>query len=424
MMYTREDILRASLVGENVIVCYHDANGLCEKRFKLCGIDMKALKLKANLHGTEQPLSLECIESIRRIPVGMDEQDMPSVASIKSEIDSFVQKMESPLRDKKNSLALYRHFPQDLDDLRNALTAVPDAQELKDFFTSNSAMAGDIKRVPVESVAEQLERVSDMLTPRLAAFARSVLALACRNISDAQMAYLRYVTERRLTEAFVRDFGARLAITAMQPCIRKSQQGQQNPDNPCAFIFWMDRLMQVDPEQVLTDPVLWLNYLKWCVTYQHFSVLGDFLSQCGDQDMVYKALAYVFALHEQPLMAHEALLYLGNPHRGTHTPKELLVHLIDDELSYCVRFADRFERLVNEGKLGNPNVAYVYDYVRVRGYAHLVNGCMTSCFVNVKDIEQSIIDEMTEQLKESLDYEPILVSIRLKENVATSVEKW
>ena len=260
-----------------------------------------------------------------------------------------------------------------------------------------------------------------ILRPEQEAFARSIIALACRNLSDAQMAYLKNVNGYQFTAEFIRMYGAKLAVTAMQSFSKKNQKSS---GNPCAFIFWIDKLLEVAPEQVLNDSALWLNYLNWCVTYQHFDALCKALNRCANYAVAFDALAYVFAIHEQPMIAKKALHYLNCQAQNYHTPGELMVHLIDDELSYCVRFADRVERLVSEGRIGNPNAAYIYDYVRIRRYAHVVNGCMINYFVNEADVEGSLIEEMTYQLKEYLDYESTLVSVRLIENVATSVEKW
>lgn len=420
MIYSIDDLLRASMIGETVTVRYRGSAGLCQETFKLCGIDAQTVKLQSHMYAPIQTLSLDSIESISRGSLTPSEWDLEAASALKKTIEEFLQQKQRLLRDKRYALSLHRRFPEELNGLCAALEGLDDAEALKAFFASNAALTGNAGLELWPEIEKQLPAACAHLQPEQAAFAQSLFAVARRNLPEAQMAYLMHAHGHKFSPEFIRLYGAKLAVVAMKAY---NQKQEKNPINTCSFVFWIDKLLEAAPEQVIHDPALWLNYLNWCVTYQHFTPLCTALRQHADHAAAFDALAYVFALNEQPLLAGAALRYLNGQAGTQHTPGELMVHLVDDELSYYARFADRVERLISDGDLGNPEAAYIYDYVRARKYAHVVNGYLISYFVNQTNIEDSLLTEMSNQLALYWDYDPTPTSLSLSGNVVTSVKK-
>ena len=93
MIYSADDLLRASLIGETVIVRYHDASGTSERKFRLCGIDAQSLKLQAGIYDSPQPLSLESVESIRRADASAEL--IGADGALRMELEDFLREKES-----------------------------------------------------------------------------------------------------------------------------------------------------------------------------------------------------------------------------------------------------------------------------------------------------------------------------------------
>lgn len=407
MKFTANDLYRAAMIGDRAKLEYIENGVLQESVVEMMGIDSTHLLFRKGMYSGRQEIALKDIQSIERI--GSSPENMAERVAM------FLKQKQNTMRDKKNGLNLWKRFGNDLETLKRLVEQFTGCSELLAFFSNNSALSGDIKRQPMAEIERQIESVRPSLGEELSSFAECMIALAKRDIVKAMKAYLNVMGDT-IDASFVRKYAAKLAIVSVQL--------SGNLKNDCAFIYWIDQLLDVDPAQVINDEAIWLNYLSKCVTFQHFKPLCEVLRIIEKKEVVFDALAFVMALNEQPIQACQALDCIENAYGANYSAGQLLFQLVDDEHSYCVRYADRVRCLIAEKKIGKENVGYIYDYVRIRRFAHIVNGCLVSYFVNAADIDSRLLDYMNDCLIHGLDYEPDMVFFTPQVGgVATNVER-
>lgn len=407
MRFTANDLYRAAMIGDRAKIEYFENGILHEAVVEMMGIDSSHLLFRKGMFSDRQEIALKDIQSIERI--GSSSENMAE------RVDRFLKQKQSRMRDKKNGMYLWKRFSDDLELLKGHIEQSAGFNELHAFFSSNSAMSGDIKRQPMDEIDRQIKQARLSLGEELSVFAECIIALAKRDILTAMKVYLNVMGDTFDTD-FIRKYAAKLAIASVQL--------SGNLNNDCAFIYWIDRLLDVDPTQVIKDEAIWLNYLSKCVTFQHFKPLCEILHAIDKKEVAFEALAFVMALNEQPVQACQALDCLKNAYGANYSVGQLLFQLVDDEHSYCVRYADRVSCLISEKQIGKENVGYIYDYVRIRRFAHIVNGCLVSYFVNAADIDSRLLDYMNDCLVHGLDYEPDMVFFTPQDGgVATNVER-
>lgn len=408
MKFKANDLYRAAMIGNPAKITYVQDDVVHEMTVELAGIDVDYLYFRKSMFdASEYSIQLKKVKTIERVGVSHE--------SVAERVASYIQQKQRIIRAGENGLHMRKRFPTELQELIDHVGALSDCAELLDFLKDNGALSGDIRRKPMDAVCSQLEQVCATLSPTKAAFAKCVVSLAKRDIQGAMKAYLD-IMDDTLSSEYISQCAAKLAVANVQ------LSGYMKNDS--AFVFWIDQLLQVDSAQVYNDPALWLNYLTQCVTFQHFKPLCQVLSSIKDEKLVFDTIAFVMALNEQPVQACQALDCLEEAYGANYSVGQLLVQLIDDEHSYCVRYADRVQCLLREKMIGKENVGYIYDYVRLRRFAHIVNGYLVSYFVNASDIDARLLDYMTECLSQGVDYEPDMVYfVPHKGGIATNVER-
>ena len=407
MKFSANDLYRAAMIEDRANIEYIE-NGVPHTAVvEILGIDTNHLLFRRTQSSDRQEIALKDVQSIERL--GASPEDMVG------RVSAFLGEKRRIMRAKTNGMNLWKRFATELEALKARIQSLEGCEALLAFLQNNSALSGDIKRQPMDEVCGQLLRIRDELGEELSRFAEALIALARRDISGAMKAYLNGLNGRPDAQ-FIQKYASQLAIASIQ------LDGRVNNDS--AFIYWIDQLLSVDPEQVMRDEAIWLNYLEKCVTFQHFAPMCEALRAVENKEIAFETLAFVMAQNEKPIQACQALDVLENAYGANYTVGQLLLQLIDDDRSYCVRYANRISCLFEEGLIGKENVGYIYDYVKLRRHAHIVNGCLVSYFVNIIDINERLLNYMDDCLARGLDYEPDLVYFIPRDGgVATNVER-
>lgn len=407
MKFIASDLYRAAMIADRAKIEYIENGEPREAIVEIMGIDTAHLFFRRTQSAARQEIALSDIQSIERL--GLSSKNMSE------RVNAFLSEKRFVMRDKTYRMSLWRRFGGKLQILKERVRMCAGCEALQAFLESNSALAGDIKRHQMDEIRDQLDQIHSGLEEELFRFAEALIALARRDITGAMKAYLAGVDDRPDAN-FIRKYAAQLAVASIELDGRVK--------NNCAFVYWIDQLLAVDLGQAIHDEAIWLNYLSLCVVFQHFKPLCEALRGLEDTKAAFEALAFVMASNEQPIQACQALDVLENKYGANYTVGQLLFQLIDDEHSYCVRYANRVHCLFEEKQIGQENVGYIYDYVKLRRFAHIVNGYLVSYFVNVSDINGNLLEYMDNCLKQGLDYEPDMVHFDRQEGgVATNVER-
>lgn len=415
MKFTAKDLYNAAMIGIRMRIEYVENNQNREMEAEIVGINPTHLTVRTAMFRNNTEIPLNSIQSLERL------NDAPE--DMARRIEEFLRMKHRYIHDKENKifcekkyrLDLIRRFEGDIAELTQYVSGLEGCDELAAFLTNNGALAGNVSGQPMDLIEAQLEKACAGLEAPKAAFARCLIALTRRDMIGVMKVYLDIMGERP-DEAFIRACAARIAVASVHL--------NGHLENQCAFIFWLDRLLEVDPAQLYNDPALWYNYLRRCVGFQHFDPLCRMLRVIKEEDVVFDALAYVLAQNEQPVYACRALDRLEHAYGANYTPGQLMLTLEDDDRSYCARYIKQVYCMMEEHLLGAADRGYIYDYVRLKGFAHIMNGYLVNYFVNLKDVEQYLKDDMDECLTQGLDFEPELVRFTPHPGgVATNVKR-
>lgn len=408
MKFSASDLYRAAMIGDRAKIEYLENSVPREAIVEIVGIDANHLYYRRAQSSEGMEIALKDIQSIERL--GLSSENMAD------RVAEFLRAKDRVKRRKENGLSLWRRFGDKIEALKARLQTCPGFEALLAFVGNNSALSGDIKRQPMDEILSQLDLARDVLGEELSRFAEALIRLAMRDITGSMKAYLKDLSGRP-DEDFIRKYAAQLAVISVQLGDRLS--------NETGFIFWIDELLSVDPQRVIQDEALWLNYLEKCVIFQHFKPLCDALRAIEDRKIAFEAVAYVMASNDKPIQACQALDVIEDAYGANYTIGQLLIQLVDDDRSYCVRYASRVRSLFDENLIGQETMGYIYDYVKLRNHSHIVNGWLVSYFVNTeKDISDTLKTYMDNCLAQGLDYEADLIHFEPKiGGVATNVER-